>query len=628
MSAANTNESLLDRRQQQQLHEARQSGAVAPAVDQATGQIINPHNPEFLTKKPWYLGQASQPTLEHQQGLLELNEVSLTAAEEALEKERRKQKRDQQLGNFFKGQWVEALKRNRTPYRICQVLNVYKKGDLIELDLQFEDKSIEKRVRPFPLGGATNQPRVRITKTGARSASVEAQLTAGKNAYVSKRDAYHGYDSQSHNAKMLEKYEQREQIRKQLREQSEAKRKESGTGEKKADGLSDSDYDSDVAGSDSDDEEFVQKDEDAKVITTHLARQGGVGGAQMKVTARNLRIREDTAKYLRNLDLDSAYYDPKSRSMRDNPNPEIPLEESEFAGDGFQRATGDTVGLAETNLFAWDAERKGVDLHPLANPSQAELLKKEFKAKATELKTQRKQALLDKYGGQEHLDGGAGLASTVQASTKQAIPDRNVRFGVDVTQKVFSKDGRLLKQDGKEIKQEPRKSKYEEDVFINGHTSVFGSYFHRGAFAWGYADDHSLLRNSYCTGETGRQANDEANAMTYGTGQAGSAELAQARGMLKAMAPRSETASGRNVMQDKSKLYGEANQAVELDKEKLKRALEEEDRNGHGKKKQKYHSMQADVDVTEEHMEAYRLRREQKNDPMAAINTDEVLEYK
>jgi len=35
-----------------------------------------------------------------------------------------------------------------------------------------------------------------------------------------------------------------------------------------------------------------------------------------RYTVRNLRIREDTAKYLRNLDLSSAYYDPKTRSMR------------------------------------------------------------------------------------------------------------------------------------------------------------------------------------------------------------------------------------------------------------------------------------------------------------------------
>jgi pre-mRNA-processing factor SLU7 len=45
--------------------------------------------------------------------------------------------------------------------------------------------------------------------------------------------------------------------------------------------------------------------------------EGGGGGAQ------NLRIREDTAKYLRNLDPNSAPYDPKSRSMKTNPNPNI-----------------------------------------------------------------------------------------------------------------------------------------------------------------------------------------------------------------------------------------------------------------------------------------------------------------
>jgi pre-mRNA-processing factor SLU7 len=33
-------------------------------------------------------------------------------------------------------------------------------------------------------------------------------------------------------------------------------------------------------------------------------------------------IREDTAKYLRNLDESSAFYDPKTRSMRENPNPD------------------------------------------------------------------------------------------------------------------------------------------------------------------------------------------------------------------------------------------------------------------------------------------------------------------
>lgn len=41
--------------------------------------------------------------------------------------------------------------------------------------------------------------------------------------------------------------------------------------------------------------------------------------SRTRITVRNLRIREDTAKYLYNLTDNSAYYDPKSRSMRENP---------------------------------------------------------------------------------------------------------------------------------------------------------------------------------------------------------------------------------------------------------------------------------------------------------------------
>lgn len=40
------------------------------------------------------------------------------------------------------------------------------------------------------------------------------------------------------------------------------------------------------------------------------------------VCFRNLRIREDTAKYLLNLDVNSPYYDPKTHSMREDPLPD------------------------------------------------------------------------------------------------------------------------------------------------------------------------------------------------------------------------------------------------------------------------------------------------------------------
>lgn len=49
--------------------------------------------------------------------------------------------------------------------------------------------------------------------------------------------------------------------------------------------------------------------------------QVDMGGAT-RMSVRNLRIREDTAKFLFNLDPSSAHYDPKTRSLRSNPNPD------------------------------------------------------------------------------------------------------------------------------------------------------------------------------------------------------------------------------------------------------------------------------------------------------------------
>ena len=44
----------------------------------------------------------------------------------------------------------------------------------------------------------------------------------------------------------------------------------------------------------------------------------------MRTDVRNLRQREDVAKYLRNLDPNSAPYDGKARIMKENPNPDLP----------------------------------------------------------------------------------------------------------------------------------------------------------------------------------------------------------------------------------------------------------------------------------------------------------------
>ena len=655
--------------------EARQSGAVAPEVDVKTGAIINPHNPEFITRRPWYLGGDADagPSLDHQgdqRAEEDKKELSLSAADRLVREERARVKALKKAGKFRAGMWVEALKKGRKPYLICQITKIRKKGTVF--DLAYDDGTVELGVKFKKEERDGPNPRIRMTKTGNRAVEVD-KAEHGRTTYDAKRDAYLGYEVDM--KRMEEKFATREALRRKAKEEEEKKMEGNGGGAGDEDGVgehngdqnadaaatgtkarggdrgsdSDSDYDSDEGGSDSEDE-FVQRDE-GTLYSTRLARQGGVGGAQMKVTARNLRIREDTAKYLRNLDPSSAYYDPKSRSMRDNPNPEAPAEQADFAGDNFSRISGDAVGLAETQLFAWEAERRGAaeGLHPQANPSQAELLKKKIKTRSADLRAEKKKAVLDRYGGAEYLDGGDGLGTgndddedKKARAAAAAAEERKVRFGASIAQEEYTRDGRLVRPGeggaaAASRKMANLKSKYEEDVYINGHTSVWGSYFHKGAFAWGYADDHSLMKNAYCTGAAGRAANDEANEMRYGTGAAGSAAMAQAREMLKAVPAAERTAAAAAAAAAKpsgSKMYGEANQHADLDKAKvraaLRKAAEEDANNGGDDKKRKYNSISADgIDVTEEEMEAFRLRKERSDDPMAKLaNSDELLEYK
>ena len=76
--------------------------------------------------------------------------------------------------------------------------------------------------------------------------------------------------------------------------------------------------------SDSDEESKRDKDNDEFKV-----KDGEINvDPKKRSVTQTLRVREDVAKYLRNLDPNSAFYDPKSRSMRENPNPELKPEET------------------------------------------------------------------------------------------------------------------------------------------------------------------------------------------------------------------------------------------------------------------------------------------------------------
>ena len=109
--------------------------------------------------------------------------------------------------------------------------------------------------------------------------------------YDAKRDRWAGYDPKEHR-EIIEEFQKVEEAKKGIR----------------ADKLNAGEID----------ELDSDKDEDKYVDEVDMP--GTKVDSKQRITVRNLRIREDTAKYLRNLNPNSAYYDPKTRSMRHNPH--------------------------------------------------------------------------------------------------------------------------------------------------------------------------------------------------------------------------------------------------------------------------------------------------------------------
>ena len=118
--------------------------------------------------------------------------------------------------------------------------------------------------------------------------------------------------------------------------------------------------------------------------------------------------------------------------------------------------------------------------------------------------------------------------------------------------------------------------------------------------------------------------------MRFRTGVAGSAALAQAREILKAITKADRASTLNAGRPTSSQHYGEANQFGDIDQEKLKEALKKnEEATKIGGSKRKCNSVDAGIDVTAEEMEAYRMKKERTDDPLAKLaESEEILEYK
>lgn len=91
----------------------------------------------------------------------------------------------------------------------------------------------------------------------------------------------------------------------------------------------------------------------------------------------------------------------------------------DYKGENFARFSGDTQQHANAQLFAWEAHERGVDVHLLAEPTKLELLKQEYDKKRDELKDKARDSIINRYGGEEHLD--APPPSLLLAQTEQYV---------------------------------------------------------------------------------------------------------------------------------------------------------------------------------------------------------------
>ncbi|KUI57067.1 Pre-mRNA-splicing factor SLU7 [Cytospora mali] len=377
------------------------------------------------------------------------------------------------------------------------------------------------------------RPRKKGAKFTGKNIQADDVVQDVQLSWDAKRDRWNGYDPKNYKH-IVEEYNQMEELRREMQKKN--------------------------AGEDGD---------DAEDAGDKYAEESDMSKHQPTST-RQLRIREDTAKYLLNLDLESAKYDPKTRTLVDAGATADKAAEL-FAEEGFVRASGDAAEFEKATRYAWEAqENKGdTSQHLQANPTAGEFYRRKEREEAERKRLEREAQLREMYG-----DGA------------QAMPDALKDMTVTENEHFIEYDEHGLVKGAKAS----AKSKYPEDIYINNHTSVWGSWW--ASFQWGYECCHSTIKNSYCTGEDGKRAWEASERQRTGRNlieEAGEAEVEEEEAAAKAEADKKD--ASRN------------------EKQNLKRTREE-----------------MASGVTEEEMDEYRRKRTVADDPMAKfLGKDELV---
>lgn len=370
------------------------------------------------------------------------------------------------------------------------------------------------------------RPRKRGAKWTGKNIQADDVLQDVQMSWDAKRDRWNGYDPKDYKH-VVEEYEAMEELKKQLQPKTSG---EDGEGDDEGDKYAE---------------------------TVDMSKH-------QPTSTRQLRIREDTAKYLLNLDLESAKYDPKTRTLVDA-GAMADKAAAQFNEEGFVRASGDAAEFEKATRYAWEAqERKGdTSQHLQANPTAGEFYRKKEREEAEQKRLEREKALREKYG-----DGTSTMPAALQSMT------------VTESEQFVEYDEHGLVKGHKAS----AKSKYAEDVYINNHTSVWGSWWSN--FQWGYECCHSTMKNSYCTGEDGKRAFEASERQRTGAA-----------------------------------LVEEAEDVEEP-------PAEREEQDGGGREKQNLQRSREEMvgGITEEELDEYRRKRTVADDPMAKfLGKDELV---
>lgn len=370
-----------------ELEEARKAGDAPAAVDE-DGKDINPHIPQYISSVPFFYN-TNQPTLRHQRSLKpEQKHVPIDL-------------------NLKRGVKVQAATKYRPgACENCGAMT-HKRKDCLERPRKVGAKFTNKDIAPD-----------------------EVLLPEIEHNFDSKRDRWAGFRPDMYK-QTIEEFEKIEEAKRKLKEEKLRQEADAANMDELSKAGPSADREAgDVDVNDNLDDDDSDDDEDEK-YADKADMPGTKVDSKQRITVRNLRLREDTAKYLYNLDPDSAYYDPKTRSMRENPLPDTSKATVTlpFTGENFVRSTGDVNKVSRAQVFAWQAADKGIDIHLQAQPTKTEIIQKEYEIKKNEYNEKIAKFIAKKYGEPD----------------KQARPSSELQLEQSEAYIEYSRTGRVMK---------------------------------------------------------------------------------------------------------------------------------------------------------------------------------------